>query len=336
MAERFPNESVIRAYVLGTLSEQEIERLDERSVTEDEFADFLRVVENDLVDAYIKGELSGSSLEQFKSNYLSTTSGREKLEFAQALETFSEKHANRPTVESTEILPVLPAKRNAWGGFLGFSGFSFSAWPRWAAVSVAVVLIALGGWLTYNNTRLRQVSQNNRATDLKEPNQLNRQPARPSESNLKDAEQPQQASAHRENEGLKQENAEEQQRATEPRVSPGEPRAVSVSSFILTPQMRGVEQIRTISWPAKTSVVEMQLRLEPDDYSSYRVVLVDKSNRALWRTGVLRVQGSGDNRTLIIRFPTTLLKPEIYVLQVYGLAAGKSEMLNEYSFRVAS
>src|SRR6185437_10437843 len=77
------DEQIVR-YLLGALSEQETERLDQLSIADDEFASHLSAVENDLVDAYAKGELSGETLERFEAGYRRSSSRREKVRFARA------------------------------------------------------------------------------------------------------------------------------------------------------------------------------------------------------------------------------------------------------------
>ncbi len=52
------NDQVLIRYLLGSLSEEEAERLDELGIADDAFAWRLRAVENDLVDGYVRGELS--------------------------------------------------------------------------------------------------------------------------------------------------------------------------------------------------------------------------------------------------------------------------------------
>ena len=69
-------------YLLGELSEEDAERLDEMSLVDDEFAARLRLVEDDLVDAYAGGRLSGERLKRFESFYLASPRRREKAAFA--------------------------------------------------------------------------------------------------------------------------------------------------------------------------------------------------------------------------------------------------------------
>lgn len=81
----------ITQYLLGSLPEAEIERLDQLSITDDEFAEALRAAEHDLVDAYAKGELVGAPLEQFESLYQASPARRERVRFAQALQATAER-----------------------------------------------------------------------------------------------------------------------------------------------------------------------------------------------------------------------------------------------------
>src|SRR5580765_6197913 len=87
------DEGVLIRYLVGALAEPEAERLDELSIVDDEFAARLRAIENDLVDGYVRGELSGETLDLFQSNYLPSSASREKVRFA---ETLVERRAIHP------------------------------------------------------------------------------------------------------------------------------------------------------------------------------------------------------------------------------------------------
>lgn len=69
-------------YVLGLLPETEAERVDEASVVDDAVAARLRAVEDDLVDAYVRGTLTGATLQRFETYYLASPRRREKVAFA--------------------------------------------------------------------------------------------------------------------------------------------------------------------------------------------------------------------------------------------------------------
>ena len=68
----------LRRYVLGLLPDDQTERLDEASVADDEVATRLRSIETDLLDAYARRQLVGSTLERFETYYLSSPLRRER------------------------------------------------------------------------------------------------------------------------------------------------------------------------------------------------------------------------------------------------------------------
>ena len=126
------DERLLTRYLLGTLSADETGRLDELSIADDGFASRLRVVEDDLVDAYVRGELSAETLEQFRSAYLSLAKRREKVQFAEAL------------TRATDRLPAAaPCER------------SHTGLPEWAFAAAACLMLVISGLLFYQNLRLR-------------------------------------------------------------------------------------------------------------------------------------------------------------------------------------
>jgi hypothetical protein len=72
-------------YLLGLLPEKDAERLDELSIGDEDVASRLCAVENDLVDAYVRGRLLGNTLKQFESSYLATPRRHEKVMIARGL-----------------------------------------------------------------------------------------------------------------------------------------------------------------------------------------------------------------------------------------------------------
>lgn len=77
-----PDDRQLIRYLLGLLPDQETERYDEQSIVDDELAARLRVVEDDLVDAYVRGTLEEDLRQRFESFYLSSPRRREKVRFA--------------------------------------------------------------------------------------------------------------------------------------------------------------------------------------------------------------------------------------------------------------
>ena len=76
------NDRQLSRYLLGLLPPEETEWLDEASIVDDEVASRIRVLEHELVDAYVTGTLAGDMLEPFESRYLTTPRRRRHVEFA--------------------------------------------------------------------------------------------------------------------------------------------------------------------------------------------------------------------------------------------------------------
>jgi hypothetical protein len=72
-------------YLLGLLPEDEAQRYEEQSIVDDDVAARLRQVENDLVDAYVRGTLDEEFRKRFESFYLASPLRRDKVRFAERL-----------------------------------------------------------------------------------------------------------------------------------------------------------------------------------------------------------------------------------------------------------
>src|SRR6266542_2247099 len=77
-----PDDAQLVRYLLGLLPDEEAEHVDELTVADDDVAWRVRGVENDLVDAYVRGTLDGEALARFESFYLSSPLRRAKVTFA--------------------------------------------------------------------------------------------------------------------------------------------------------------------------------------------------------------------------------------------------------------
>src|SRR5215831_5864233 len=91
-------------YLLGLLPEEEVERLDEESIADDDVAARLSAVEDDLVDAYVTETLDESLRTRFETVYLRSPHRREKVKFARrflaAVERVSTPRAAVPVATS--------------------------------------------------------------------------------------------------------------------------------------------------------------------------------------------------------------------------------------------
>lgn len=322
----------LRAYLLDSLPAEEIERFDELSFTDDEFADQLNSAEKDLIDEYVRGELSGATLEKFESHYLASPLRRERIEFAKAFQTYGERNAEEIRVENKETKQA---------GFFSFLNI-FAARPilQFGFAAVALAFVILGGvWIFKNRGETEMAKQNTPAPiNQQSPKSNQETPSAVSPTVEKEIAQANVNANSLPEIGKERTNKSanvESPRVPKPKETPTAPR-VSIAAFLLAPALRGTNKIQTVSIPDKTTGVEMRLRLEADEYKTYRVVLKDQTGEdSIWQSGALKSSGAAANKILNVRFPARFLKSQIYSLQVAGINAdGEFEIISDYSFRV--
>lgn len=297
----------LRKYLLGVLPEAERERLHELSVRDDELSGRLDAVENDLVDGYVRGELSQEDREQFKGFYLSSPKRREKVRLAEgflALEGRTAGAADKKAAAqralaggSTRQMPGSPRFRLQWG---------------LAAASLA--LLVMGGYLLFQNLQLR-----------KQLNEARSQPAAdPGIARLE-----QQLAQER---SAKDQALKELEQARDSQVKLDQLKTVSV---LLPPPLRSAGPAPTVSVHPGTDLVVLVLPVEADDFPAYQAKLKDpRTQRVLWSSARLAIAG-GERKSVSISFRAGLLKQQNYIVDLMGIPShGTGEVIGGYPFSV--
>jgi hypothetical protein len=331
------DEQLITQYILGGLSEEETDRLDEMSLTDDEFAARLQAVENDLVDAYVSGELSGRALESFQAYYLASPKRREKVAIAEGLQGYIGKaqfssQPERPGQQvSAASLTDKPASRK---GFLRRYVFMPGLAIRRGVAAAALLVMLAGGWLMMDNLRLRNQIHQAQA----ERNELQRREQelltqlREQGTSVSHSEE-ELASLRQQLARLEQQLAQQGGAKSPPEGSAAEP---NIFAFALAPQTRGVGQLATLSIPADADYVTLQLELEAADFTAYRAELkAQPGGASVWRSARLQARSRGDGKALAVTLRPALLKAQRYTIEVRGVSpAGTAEIIGSYGFRV--
>ncbi|HKS39680.1 MAG TPA: hypothetical protein VJX74_03630 [Blastocatellia bacterium] len=326
------NDQLLTSYLLGSLPEAETESLDELSITDDEFAGRLQVVENDLVDAYVRGELSGRVLEQFKSFYLLSPKRREKVRLAETFLAFDQRAVTAQAKDARTVLSQNSESNKETPK--GPSAWRFFAVPRpalqWGLAVASLLILLAAGYLLVDNLRLRnQMNQAQaQARELKQreqelQDQLSQQRSADAET-AKELERVRAQLAQ-----VEQLIAANQQYAKEQSSSI----KGNIVSFDLRPQTRGIGQVPIITVPEGTDHIALRLELEANNFPEYEVALKNSAtNQITWQSGKLKTRPAGK---LSISLPARLLQPQNYTLEVTGKAqGGAAEFISSYPFRV--
>jgi hypothetical protein len=84
----------IMQYLLGQAGPAESSSFEERLITEKGFYDELTIAEDELIDQYLDGDLTGVEREQFESHFLSSPERRQKVRFGNALFQVADRNAD--------------------------------------------------------------------------------------------------------------------------------------------------------------------------------------------------------------------------------------------------
>jgi hypothetical protein len=322
-------------YLLGLLSEEEVERLDELSIADDEIASRLQVAEDELVDAYVAGTLAGDTLERFESHYLASPRRREKVSFAASLRAVGARapvpadkgggsaDARFPpgTAAPRADPPPAPSAR-------------VIRFPRalWMLAAAASLLLAITGTLVFQEFQLRRglseaqaasAARGRRASELER--QLVEQRAAGAE-------------AARELERVRGQIAARVERPGA--AGPGD-RATAASQALcaialaLLPQTRAVGPIAVLALAPGTRQVTFELRLESSPLPRYQVAVKDPGTGLIvWRSGPVS-PSAGEPAAVSVTVPARVLKPQHYALDLVGQGAdGTRQVVGSYAVQV--
>ncbi len=310
------DDQVLLRYLLGLLTAEETEHLDELSIADDEFALRLNVVENELVDAYVSNDLSGKNLEQFETFYLSTVERRQRVAFAEALRVFAKGTAAAPSRTATLSADVRVKRELSQGASPG----PMLAIPRlrlqWVLAGATLAMLLAAGYLFVQNYRLETQITEARAKRIR-------------------LDQRQQE-LQKELNDQRSANAQTLNELERVRVSQTNLGQLKTVSLFLMPQTRGATGVASVSLHPGTDLVVLLLAVESEDFSAYRVTLKDPAtNQVLWRSTTLASVPAGEKKAISVSFRASLLKQQNYIVELTGIPArGAPELVGGYPFRV--
>ncbi len=288
------DDEIIR-YLLGELPEDEAERLDEQSVVDDAFAERLRVVEDDLVDAYAGGRLTGDRLKRFEAFYLASPHRRDKAAFARRFLSAVDDNARVREQRAPAARPALAAR---WAG-------------RWAMAAAALLCLGVTALLVREaqlRDSLREASQRAATADQHV-------------ATLTDQLASQQKAAAAAEAALSRTQAAESAPAIA-LVLPPQTRGV------------GTVPIVAVGAGTAALGVALEIEGTPRP-SYEAALKDPSGNRVLWRSGPLAAEVARPPRLVTVAIPAGLLKSQHYVVDMFASgAAGARDFVGSYAFEV--
>jgi len=138
MALNHHDQSKIREYLLGKLSDEEQQAIEERLLVDDELFQELEISKGELIEEYSAGELGQKENEWFGSHYLASDEGSERRLFAAALDTVG---CRQPTPEPAGLFARIQAFLTRRPQLIGL------------ATAGVILAVAIGIWITSTTPR---------------------------------------------------------------------------------------------------------------------------------------------------------------------------------------
>ena len=317
----------IMDYLLANLSADETERFDELAFTDDQFAAMLKAAENEMVDAYLQGELSGARLEKFESYYLSSPRRREKVAFARSLQSFAEREIKVAKTETAKTAEKIPF----WNFFKNpVFQFGFAA----AALLIAAFgIFRLANYETEKPTieKAQKTTPTPETAAISNQNQVQINENTTVQNSVPSAvntEKPQSTPKPQKNVGEDNKPPPEKEK---PALTPPKP---IVAFLALAAPRRSSSSIPNFNLPKNAAKVAIELELVTDEYNLYHIKLAGETGKTnLQLKGSFKAQNKGARKVLNINFPAELLNDGIYLLIVSGVSKDGEEVIASYPFR---
>lgn len=329
MSADLNSEKIIIRYLLGELTEAQQIEIEDRAFSDQEFLAGITAVENDLIDDYVRDEMSDGDRRRFESRFLASESRRKKVQFARALTRVMSE--TRVTERET---PTVLARTVSWRDAL--AAFIHGLHPAGRlALAAAILLILIGGaWLITETLRLRT-----RLSQL----QAQQQSAGDDRQTL---ERQVEVERRRSEELAAQLDREKQQRAqtdeslrrlSETVNRPDEtPRSIIASLMLLPGISRGASTQPKLVLPANATVAQIQIGIDPEEvYKNFGVELRTISGRSVWTRDNLTARNTRGGRAVRLALPAGVLSSGEYELRLKGVTAtGGTEDVGFYYFAV--
>lgn len=325
MATDLNNETLIARYLLGELSEEQQVEIEDRAFEDKDYLASITAVENDLIDDYVRNELSGAERQQFEKRFLASAERRKRVEFARAL----------AGVMSEQAVPqkIMVQETKSWSWMDSIYAFinGLSPAAKMAFVSAVPLLLIGAGYLSIETLRLRRELTEVRAQNQSQQN--SQQQALETERHRN-----QELNALLSQEKQQREQTDESLRELSEAgdaVNPA-PRPVIASLTLLPGLSRGGDNKPNLVVPEDARLVRLQIGIDPEEpYKSFNVELLTLAGRQVWTREKLNARNRRGARAVGLTLPATVLKPGDYELRLRGVTeSGAAEDVGFYYFTV--
>jgi hypothetical protein len=310
----------IQRFLLGELAEADRTAIERELLADRERFEQVCSVEDDLIDAYLRGNMAREVRERFESHYLASQYNRERVATARILIANINRMASETVKNRKRETEVSWLKR--------FS--DFIQWRRLATVGVLVMTLvfALGSfWLYLERARL-----SGQIVTIQNEAQIERSYLKQREQEL--SLQIQKLEAEIANERQLTENSKATLNRLRQQQSSPTP---AILTLLLTPTpIRDEKAPPSLTLPLLNGKVRLLMELNSDSYSSYQIRLQTAEGRGILNGNAVKVRFGKDREFAALTILTGKLTKGDYILILSGKTAdGRDEEIDQYYFRVS-
>ena len=325
----------LKAYFLGKLPESEAEMLEIECASSMDSTHRAQLVESELTDDYLRGNLSTSDARLFETNYLTTEARRQKLRVAGSLWKIVNEPAPpiapvaSPSSPTTIWQTLFGARRRFQ---LAFGGLLLTL----AVGAIAFYLLNL----SVSKTDVAEVKEKNTSPSSSSPQTENPAPSNTDKESVPGAppenqdQKPVSTDRTVQNKEIEkasnspQKNAPEVKTVSPPKnIKPNNP-ALAMTVKLLPGTLRDEgEQFITIAPNVKNLNLLLNPSGEPNNYKTYRVVVKTAEHETVYTASNLNA--------LSLKIPAEKLENRTYIIFLEGKKGENVfESIAEYVFRV--
>jgi hypothetical protein len=315
MAANPNNEKLIAQYLLGELPEEQQVEIEERAFADKDYLASITAVENDLIDEYVRHELSEKERQQFEKRFLASAGRRKRVEFARALANVP---AEAPAAEKESRMVAHSAA--SWRVSLEAFVRGLNPVARFAMGTAMLLLLVGGAWLLTETLRLRS-----QLTRLQAENQSRQDERRRLERQVElERHRSEELAANLNQEKQQREQSEESLRQLSETGNATNPSPPVIASLTLLPGLsRGGGDKPALRLPENARLVQLQVGIDPEEqYQSFVVDLRTVAGRRVWTKENLIARNRRSARVITLTVPANALKPDQYELRLSGIASG--------------
>jgi hypothetical protein len=313
------NENMIRRYLLGELSETEQTAFEEELLEDRDKFDRVWTIENELIDSYVRDEMSDADRRLFERHYLSSPLHRKRVEVAESFLSEIDRTMGE-SVEARERKPAVPW----WRKLLNSQS---RLRPAFGGVLVMAFLLIFGViWLYLESVRLT-----GEIARLENETKAERASLRQRELELANRNRELEKEIAGERGRLERIKDEMEQLRRQP------PSPSAIPSFLLMPAPERSEEGRPpLTIPDLAGRVRLLMALEITGYTNYQVRIQSVEGRDLLSRPAGKVLFGKARPFAALTVETANLPKGDYVLILYGQTGrGGKEEINRYFFGVS-